>query len=335
MKFGYGLITCQRPPDDPRTDADLYEQAVELAVEAERLGFDSVWLTEHHFVDDGYMPSLMAVAAAMAVRTERIEIGTGLLLAPLHDPIRLAEDAATVDLLSRGRFLLGLGMGWREEEFEGLEIPIGERRQRLIDTVAVLRQAWGDGVVTGRSGVSVRPKPPRPDGPPIWIGAHAERAVRRAGRIADGLMAGTGSAEDFAERVVWVREELAARTPQPRYEVSIYQSTFAWDDGDAWTLVREPLHYLDWKYEDMTDARGRTGPAPAAPPLTSEIEARLRSDMVVGTPEEVADGIRAYRDAAGDGLHYIAQLYWPGMPYEQQREAMRVFAERVMPLLQS
>jgi alkanesulfonate monooxygenase SsuD/methylene tetrahydromethanopterin reductase-like flavin-dependent oxidoreductase (luciferase family) len=334
MKFGYALITCQRPPGDDRSDADLYEQAIELAVEAERLGFDSVWLTEHHFVDDGYMPSLMAVAAAMAVRTERIEIGTGLLLAPLHDPIRLAEDAATVDLLSHGRFVLGLGMGWREEEFLGLEIPIAERRQRLIDTVTVLRQAWGDGVVTGRGGVSVRPKPPRPGGPPIWIGAHAERAVRRAGRIADGFMAGTGSAVDFAARVAWVREELAARTPPAeRYEISIYQATLAWEGRDAWEILRDHLHYLDWKYEDMEDAHGRTGPAPAPPPLTADDEERLRRDTMVGTPEQVAEGIRAYRDAAGDDLHYLAQLYWPGMPYEQQREAMRVFAECVMPLL--
>lgn len=339
MKLGFGLITCQRPPGDRRSDADLYQQAIELAVEAERLGFDSVWLTEHHFVDDGYMPSLLAVSAAIAVRTQRIQIGTGLVLAPLHDPVRLAEDAATVDLLSRGRFVLGLGMGWRREEFEGLGIPIAERRRRLIDAVSVLRQAWGDGLVTGTSrrpypGVSVRPKPHRPGGPPIWIGAFAEKAVRRAGRIADGYMSGDLAADEFAQQVAWVREELAARDPvHEGFEVSLYQPTFAWEHGDAWPQVRDHLHYLNWKYEDMDGAFGRPGPAPQPPPLTAESEAGIRANALVGSPEQVAAGIHGYRQAAGDGLHFVAQLYWPGMPYERQLEAMRVFAERVAPLV--
>jgi alkanesulfonate monooxygenase SsuD/methylene tetrahydromethanopterin reductase-like flavin-dependent oxidoreductase (luciferase family) len=338
MKLGYGLITCQRPPGDERSDADLYRQAIELAVEAERLGFDSVWLTEHHFVDDGYMPSLMAVAAAVAVRTERIEIGTGLLLAPLHDPVRLAEDAATVDLLSHGRLLLGLGMAWRAEEFEGLGIPMSERRTRLIDAVAVLRQSWSDGLVTGTKrrrypGMSVRPKPFRPGGPPIWIGAVVEPAVRRAGRIADGYMSGDTGPAEFAEQVGWAREGLAEAAAQRPFELSIYQPTFAWENEDAWPLVRDHHHYLNWKYEDMGDARGRAGNAPEPPALTPESEAEIRRHALVGTPEQVAEGIRAYREAAGDDLHFVAQLYWPGMPYERQREAMRVFAERVAPLL--
>jgi alkanesulfonate monooxygenase SsuD/methylene tetrahydromethanopterin reductase-like flavin-dependent oxidoreductase (luciferase family) len=338
VKLGYGLITCQRPPGDERSDADLYRQAIELAVEAERLGFDSVWLTEHHFVDDGYMPSLLAVAAAVAARTERIEIGTGLLLAPLHDPMRLAEDAATVDLLSHGRLLLGLGMGWREEEFEGLGIPMSERRTRLIDAVSILRQSWGDGLVTGTKrhrypGMSVRPKPFRPGGPPIWIGAVAKPAVRRAGRIGDGYMGGDTGPAEFAEQVGWVREGQAEATVQRPFQLSLYQPTFAWEGEDAWPLVRDHHHYLNWKYEDMAEARGRAGDAPAPPPLSRESEAEIRRHALVGTPEQVAEGIRAYVEAACGDLHFVAQLYWPGMPYERQREAMRVFGERVAPLL--
>ena len=204
VEVGFGLITCQRYPGDSRSDADLYRDAVDVAVRAEELGFDSVWVSEHHFVDDGYMPSLLPVAAAIAARTSRVRIGTALLLAPLHDPVRLAEDAATVDLLSGGRFTLGLGLGWREEEFEGLRIPMRSRRSRLVDAIAILRQAWSDGLVTGTEatpypGVSVTPKPARPGGPPIWIGGFAEPAVRRAGALADGFMGGDVTPEALAE----------------------------------------------------------------------------------------------------------------------------------------
>jgi alkanesulfonate monooxygenase SsuD/methylene tetrahydromethanopterin reductase-like flavin-dependent oxidoreductase (luciferase family) len=114
------MVTAQRPPWTANGYTSVYADLLEMADAAETLGFDSFWLSEHHFVDDGYMPSLLPVAAAVAARTESISIGTGLVLAPFHDPVRLAEDAATVDLISGGRLMLGLGAGWRAAEFAGL-----------------------------------------------------------------------------------------------------------------------------------------------------------------------------------------------------------------------
>jgi alkanesulfonate monooxygenase SsuD/methylene tetrahydromethanopterin reductase-like flavin-dependent oxidoreductase (luciferase family) len=339
MDFGFGLIACQRFPGDPRSDVELYRDAVEVAVLAEQLGFDSVWVSEHHFVDDGYLPSLLPVAAAIAARTERVRIGTALLLAPLHDPIRLAEDAAVVDLLSAGRLTLGLGLGWRQEEFDGLRIPIRSRRRRLEDAIEILHQAWGDGVVTGTPaapypGISVTPKPARPGGPPIWIGGFAEPAVRRAGRLADGFMGGEVTPDPLAEQVGWATEELqrAGRDPNA-FEMSIYLPTFPWHGDDAWERVRDHHWYVDWKYADMDDARGRTGPPPPAPPIPADREAAVRAAIVLGRPDEVAEQIGVLNAAAGGRLHYIARLDWPGMDPAVRNESMRIFAEEVVPLL--
>ncbi len=157
MKLGFGLITCQRHPRERRSDAELYAEALDLAVLAERLCF----------VDDAHLPSLMPMCAAIAARTERIEVGTALLLAPLYEPLRLAEDAAVVDLISSGRLVLGLGLGWREEEFEGLGVPLRERVGRLKDAVLVLRQAWAGELVTNGAcpGIGASQSPARPHGP--------------------------------------------------------------------------------------------------------------------------------------------------------------------------
>jgi len=332
MKLGFGIITCQRYPGDPRSDEDLYADALDLAVFAEELGFDSVWTSEHHFVDDGYLPALLPMCAAIAARTRRVEIGTGLLLMPLHDPLRIAEDAAVVDLLSRGRLILGLGLGWRDEEFEGFGVPIGERVARLEDAVRVLRGAWsGESISAHGVAVHVTPRPGRPTGPPIWIGAWAEPAVRRAGRIADGFVASGGTTAEFTEQVGWITDERGDQLAA----LGLHSRTFAWNGpvDEAWDLVKPYMRYVSWKYDDMESTRGRSGPPPSPPPMTAEEEAALREEIILGTPAEVAHQIGAYRQVAGDDLHFIADLYWPGMDPQLQREAMRIFAEEVAPLL--
>jgi alkanesulfonate monooxygenase SsuD/methylene tetrahydromethanopterin reductase-like flavin-dependent oxidoreductase (luciferase family) len=339
MRLGFGLITCQRYPGERRPDEELYAHALELATLAERSGLDSVWVSEHHFVDDGYLPSLLPMCAAIAARTERVEIGTALLLAPLHEPLRLAEDAAVVDLVGRGRLILGLGLGWRAEEFEALGVPLRERVGRLEGTIATLRQAWSGQLVVGAGDVTypdvpVTPRPARPGGPPIWIGALTERAVRRAGRIADGFMATEVTPESFAEQVRWARDEREHAGLDPAtLALSLHLPTFAFegDEERAWSLVRPFHHYVGWKYDDMDGARSRSGAPPGPPPI--EDDASLRASIVLGTPERVAERIHAFAEAAGGDVHYIARSYWPGMDPSLQDEAVRVLGERVAPLL--
>lgn len=329
MRFGYGLITCQRYPGDPRTDADLYAEALDLAAEAEELGFDSVWTSEHHFADDAYAPSLLPLSAAIAARTHRVEIGTGLVLAPLYQPLRLAEDSATVDLISGGRFILGLGLGWLDWELEAFEVPMSERVARIVEAITTCRQAWGEGVVEER-GVSVTPKPARSGGPPIWIGATAEPAIRRAARLADGWMASEPSKDDFAEQTGWLGHELAIEG-RKELEVSGYWPVFVWDRDDAWEQVRACLHYMEWKYEDSEFSKGRLTPPPLPPALDEEAEAALRETIICGRPEEVTAQIRALGEIAGPRFTFVGRMYYPGMDRDVMRRATRLFAEEVMP----
>lgn len=343
MRFGYGLITCQRHPRDPRSDAELYRDAVRLARTAEDAGFDSVWLSEHHFLDDGYMPSLLPVAAAIAQATERIEIGTGVLLAPLHDPLRLAEDAATVQLLSGGRLILGIGAGWRPEEFEVFGVGLDERAARMRETVAILRGAWGPGTFShdGRhysfTDVNVTPKPQAPI--PIWMGGFAEPAIRRAGRIGNGFL-GSSSGTHGLEAFVRARDialeglEAAGRDPAD-FTFALHIPVYCSDGDDPWGEVREHYHYLRWKYPDMAGARGRSGPSPEPPLLGPDDEEKLRATIVCGTPDEVMEGLRPFREELGDDVHLVCRSDFPGMPFEQEEALIDLLSREVFPALRS
>jgi alkanesulfonate monooxygenase SsuD/methylene tetrahydromethanopterin reductase-like flavin-dependent oxidoreductase (luciferase family) len=338
ISLGFGFITCQRYPGDDRSDVELYAQALDLAGQAERLGFDSVWVSEHHFVDDGYLPAMLPLCAAIAARTEQVRIGTGVVLAPLHDPLRLAEDAAVTDLISGGRLILGLGLGWREEEFEGFGVPLSERVPRLVASMDTMRRAWRGELAPGGPlqdgpAVAVRPLPAQPGGPPLWIGAASEPAVRRAGRIADGFMATEVTPGMLAEQVAMARQafESAGRTGE--FAISVHLPVFAWDGPDAWELIRDGRRYMAWKYEDMENARRQSGEPRLPPPMTRAEDDALRESIILGTPAQVADAIDEYRRAAGGDLEFVAGLYFPGLDPDVQRWALEVFAAEVAPLV--
>lgn len=189
----FGLWYDFRNPDPERPFGAFYREALDQISWAEQQGIGSVWLTEHHFVPDGYSPSPFVLAAAIGERTSRLRIGTNLIVSPLHNPVRLAEDAATLSLLTDGRFALGVGQGYWEREFAAFGQRVRNRPSLLEEGVEVIRRAWAgnaDGFRGKRyelpEGLAVTPRPEKT--PPLLVGAMAEPAIERAARIADGFL---------------------------------------------------------------------------------------------------------------------------------------------------
>jgi alkanesulfonate monooxygenase SsuD/methylene tetrahydromethanopterin reductase-like flavin-dependent oxidoreductase (luciferase family) len=175
--------------------AAFYAECLEEIEEGERLGFTGAWLSEHHFVDDGYLPSPLVVAAAVAARTETITIGTNILLLPMHHPLRVAEDAAAVDLVSGGRFVLGVGQGYVQHEFETLGYERRYRPSLFEEGIEIIRQALGGGPHRLR-GEAVALRRPALRAAALGQAADLRRRVRRPGhrpgRASGGRVPGLG-----------------------------------------------------------------------------------------------------------------------------------------------
>ena len=176
---------------------DLYAETLEMIAYGESIGYDDVWLSEHHFVEDGYSPAQMPIAAAIAVKTKKIRIGTSVVLLPMYDPVRLAEDGATVDILSDGRFELGAGLGYRAGEFEGLGLKYKERAGRMNEALEIIRRLWEGETLTFHGkhfhieGARVSPEPVQKPRPPIWVGGFAPGATNARHAMATAISRST------------------------------------------------------------------------------------------------------------------------------------------------
>jgi probable F420-dependent oxidoreductase len=336
MGLGYGLLSAQlRPGETDWTRA--YDETIRLAVEAERLEFDSVWTTEHHFVDDGYMPSLLVVSAAIAQATARIGIGTGVVLAPLHHPLRLAEDAATVQLLSHGRLQLGLGLGWVAAEFGGLGADQHRRGAAMAEILEVLPKAWSGEPFTHRGlayqlpSLAVRPRPSIRI--PILVGGGAEPAIRRAARLADGIFANVAP-DKLAELVGWALDECERAGRDPATFRVVHYSTLlpGSSRADALRRYRDALWALQWKYSDMEASVTRSLPPPAPPPFTGDDERLIRGRAVfAGTTDELVEALLEIRRRAGVPVELVARSHLPMLDLAAQVELMEQLAEGVAP----
>jgi alkanesulfonate monooxygenase SsuD/methylene tetrahydromethanopterin reductase-like flavin-dependent oxidoreductase (luciferase family) len=208
-----GLKFDLRAPRWGAPAADLYGAALDMCEWADRAGFDVVRFLEHHGSDDGYCPSPLAMCAAAAARTDRVRIRARAFILPLHDPVRVAEDCAVIDLVSRGRLELVVAAGYVASEFEMFGRDLSDRPRLVEEGIEVLKQAWtGEPFKYKGRPARVALRPFRQPRPPIALGGSSKAAARRAARIADGF-------EPTAHELLEVYEAECVRlgvTPGPR-----------------------------------------------------------------------------------------------------------------------
>lgn len=298
----------------------LYGFTLEMCEEAERLGCQSIWLSEHHLFDDGYLPAPLVFAAAIAARTRTVRIGTAIVIAPLHHPVELAEQAAIVDIISGGRLDLGMGAGYRVPEFELFGADLSKRYGATDGCARELRALWQ----------RITPRPVQ-ERLPIWMGYQGPKGARRAGILGEGLL--SASSHLWPEYRAALVE--AGHDPATGRMAGGVNGWVTDDPEGDWPLVSKHVAaQLDSYRSHMVEGTDQPIPRPV------DVE-RLRSrpsrgaaldSIMYGTPEEVAARIEA--QTAGAPVEEV--FLWAslaGMPEEFVANGIQTICGRLAPLL--
>jgi len=329
IKFGY-MLDFRNPETSGIDFADFYVEMFKQVDLAERGGLDSIWLTEHHFTDDGYLAALMPMLAAIAARTRSVSIGTYVLLAPFYHPLRLAEDAATIDVISNGRLRLGIGSAYRAEEFDGFEVSRKYRLSRTLETIEILERAWsGDRFsFSGRHfnfrDARVLPRPVSKPHPELLWGGMTPTAIERGAELGLSFACNLGARE-----VAIYREALQARGKDPN-AFSIVNNRIVYladSEAEAWADIESAAMYQASLYGKWLSDAAPSGESPITPDAD-----RIRKNAVLGPPAEVRDKLRQII-AKTPMTELILATQLPGLSPSKAFRSLQRFTTEVLPAL--
>jgi alkanesulfonate monooxygenase SsuD/methylene tetrahydromethanopterin reductase-like flavin-dependent oxidoreductase (luciferase family) len=331
MKLGIYLNAQHPAGDDPaRRFADTLEQARLIR----SLGFDSLWSGEHHATPGFHFFPLLPMLERLSAEVEGMWIGTNLVLLPLHNPIELAEVGAFLDVITGGRFLLGVGLGYRPEEFQIFGVPMSERVSRLTEGVEIIRRLWTEDRVTHRGrhwqfdDVTIRPRPLQNPRPPILVGAQVASGIARAARIGDGwLVASIATVDEFAEQArAFTAERAAAGLPAGAPICRLFEVYCARDEDTAIRkaapfLLEKFASYRSWGLPEMDVDPRATG---------DEQFRRLAANrLAVGSPGQVIEALVAQHRAGA--THLTMRVGWPGMAQKDVLAGLELLGREVLP----
>jgi alkanesulfonate monooxygenase SsuD/methylene tetrahydromethanopterin reductase-like flavin-dependent oxidoreductase (luciferase family) len=292
------------------------------------LAIDGIYVTEHHFYEDGYIPSPMMMCGAIAARTERVSIGSNLLQLPLHHPVRVAEEALIADILSAGRFRLGVGAGYYWQEFQGVGSVPEQRPSRMKEAFEILRAAFAGKPFsyTGKRfqvpEILVSPPPIRDGGPEIWMGAFVPAAIDRVAQLADGFLAfgHAGIDEYFAAC------ERHGRPPDERQLNRTYWAIIDEDPERAYASAGPHFMHM---FNDYIRREGYPGLVPFSDPEPAR-QMGLEGGYLLVT--DAAGAIDAFNSDVSAGARDINLLaFMPGEKVDEVAARLQYLSDRVLP----
>jgi alkanesulfonate monooxygenase SsuD/methylene tetrahydromethanopterin reductase-like flavin-dependent oxidoreductase (luciferase family) len=313
---------------------EVIHQGLEDIAAADRDGFSSVVFAEHHFLEDGWIPRPLQLAAAAAAVTKKMKVGTDIVILALHHPVAVAEEAAVNDILSGGRFILGIGLGWIKEEFDGFGVPYKERAAVYERSINIVKRLLAGEKVSNDQppyrfkGAQVRPLPVNPKGVPLWMGALGDAALPRIARVGDAwvMPPGTRLDELVRQRKILTEARAAAGLP-PFVDQPLRREAFvAETDDKAWELF---AHGLRHEYGKVYRPLHPTYPDDDS---IANLQKWGKDMFVVGSPRTVADELGRYQKALG-ATECLIRFQLPGVPGGAIRECLQGFRE-VIRLLQ-
>jgi alkanesulfonate monooxygenase SsuD/methylene tetrahydromethanopterin reductase-like flavin-dependent oxidoreductase (luciferase family) len=328
LRFGFGF-DLRNPSAWERPWPDLYAEHLDFIAWTETLGFENVWLAEHHGIEDGYLPSPLMIGAAIAARTKTIRIGTGVALAPFYHPVRLAEDCAVLDVLSNGRFELTLGIGYLDFEADAYGFDLKSRGRLADELLQIVRRLWRGETVTFEgeffqvSNARIFPLPVQKPAIPLFIGAVSKPGFRRAATLGDGY---SGPVEYWPDYVQALRDAGKDERDGRIYSLSASDMWFlvSHDPEAALEEVAPHAYYQLNTYAEWQKDAGWGGVK------RMEFDEFKQSGMMkVFTPEQAIDYIRGRQQAAP--IEAFCMQAPAGFPLSKYSKYVETFANEVLP----
>lgn len=324
MKFGINLGGGNLPQESRE---EALEGRLEKSRLAKKYGYHSLWTGAGYLNNDFHAMLLLSRAAAEA---PGLELGMVALL-PLYHPVEAAEQIATLDVISGGRFVLAPALGWRDFQFNAFGIPKTERLSRFREVLAVMKQLWTEERVTHHGqhfrmeGVPGAGKPLQKPGPRIYIAANQDRGVIRAARQADGWLISSRSTLPTIRQQMKLYQDAIRAAGKPGHIAAWREMFIAETRQKAIDLARP---HVEWLYQDRA-AAGHSQELPEADRIDVSFDRVLEGRFIIGGPEECAEEIQKYQELGVQEL--ILRCQWPGMPNKDSLQAVELFGKEVLP----